>query len=118
MELYSLAKPRSQKVNKNPNDIEYERNCDECTFQPELMSKTNQQQLLDSKPIFAKSVDKTIDRMKKARIYQVAVKKMFERGYQDLPKNFKEETVFSQYTLTQEQQPGKMSTKPEPTQPS
>lgn len=32
MELYSLAKPRSQKMNKNPNDIEYEKNCDQCTF--------------------------------------------------------------------------------------
>lgn len=32
LELYSLAKPRSQKVDKTTIDLEYERNCDECTF--------------------------------------------------------------------------------------
>jgi len=35
-ELYSLAKPSSQKVDRDKNDIEYQKNCDECTFAPNL----------------------------------------------------------------------------------
>ena len=32
MELYHQAKPRSHKRDRVTTDIEYERNCDECTF--------------------------------------------------------------------------------------
>ncbi len=38
MELYSLAKPRSQKRDRTANEIEYEKNCDQCTFHPDLVS--------------------------------------------------------------------------------
>jgi len=31
-ELYSLAKPRAQKKDRDPDEIEYEKFCDECTF--------------------------------------------------------------------------------------
>jgi len=36
--LYSLAKPRATRVDRNPDDIEYEKFCDECTFAPDLKS--------------------------------------------------------------------------------
>jgi ribosomal protein L44E len=36
--LYGLAKPRSQLRDKVTEEIEYEKNCDECTFKPEITS--------------------------------------------------------------------------------
>ena len=40
-ELYSLAKPRAQRVDRDPDEIEYEKFCDECTFAPDLTSTKN-----------------------------------------------------------------------------
>ena len=40
-ELYSLAKPRAQRVDRNPDEIKYEKVCDECTFAPDLTSTKN-----------------------------------------------------------------------------
>ena len=40
LQLYNLAKPRSQLRDKNTYDLEYEKNCDECTFNPD-MAATN-----------------------------------------------------------------------------
>ncbi len=34
--LYHLAKPSSQLRDKKADEIEYEKNCDECTFNPDL----------------------------------------------------------------------------------
>jgi len=42
-ELYSLAKPRAQRVDRDPDEIEYEKFCDECTFSPDLTSTKNTQ---------------------------------------------------------------------------
>lgn len=36
LELYSLAKPNNQRRDKEKGDIEYERECDECTFSPDI----------------------------------------------------------------------------------
>ncbi len=35
-ELYNLAKPRSQLRDRKTEEIDYEKNCDECTFNPDL----------------------------------------------------------------------------------
>ena len=40
-ELYSLAKPRAQRIDRDPDEIEYEKFCDECTFAPDLTSTKN-----------------------------------------------------------------------------
>jgi len=42
-ELYSLAKPMAQRVDRDPDEIEYEKFCDECTFSPDLTSTKNSQ---------------------------------------------------------------------------
>lgn len=36
IELYSLAKPQNQRRDRNKGDIEYEKECDECTFAPDI----------------------------------------------------------------------------------
>jgi len=36
LSLYNLGKPRSQLRDKATDEIEYEKNCDECTFTPDL----------------------------------------------------------------------------------
>jgi hypothetical protein len=35
-ELYSLAKPSKERIDRDKNDIEYQTNCNECTFAPNL----------------------------------------------------------------------------------
>lgn len=36
VELYSLAKPHKQRRDREKSEIEYERECDECTFSPDI----------------------------------------------------------------------------------
>ncbi len=64
-----MKKPASQKQDRRATDIEYEKNCDQCTFRPDLIaqkkgtgSTTEQVSTLG-----AKDIDKTVQRMKMAR---------------------------------------------------
>ncbi|EGR33211.1 hypothetical protein IMG5_059240, partial [Ichthyophthirius multifiliis] len=36
IELFSLSKPRNQRRDRNKDDVEYEKECDECTFSPDI----------------------------------------------------------------------------------
>jgi len=52
-ELYSLAKPRAQRVDRDPDEIEYEKYCDECTFAPDLTSTKNRNDHTSPKDFYA-----------------------------------------------------------------
>ncbi|CAD8112021.1 unnamed protein product [Paramecium sonneborni] len=82
LQLYSLAKPQTQKRDRTTEEIEYEKQLEECTFQPDLQTKTNQQQKQDSHYV-NKDVDKTVQRMKQARQRREEVQGMLERGYKN-----------------------------------
>jgi len=81
-ELYSLAKPRTMKKDKDRNEIEYEKYCDECTFQPNITSTRNSK--VHTKPpteFYAKGVDRTIDRLRSARAEREHQLMLMERGF-------------------------------------
>ena len=67
MELYSLAKPRNQKIDKSKDEVEYERNCDECTFVPDIKITKTKRVTSNTSEYLIKDVDKVVERMKKAR---------------------------------------------------
>ncbi|CAD8185245.1 unnamed protein product [Paramecium octaurelia] len=80
LQLYALAKPANQKRDRTTEEIEYEKQLEECTFQPGLQTKTSQQQKQDNHYV-NKDVDKTVQRMKQARQRREEVQGMLERGY-------------------------------------
>ncbi|CAD8101174.1 unnamed protein product [Paramecium primaurelia] len=82
LQLYSLAKPATQKRDRTTEEIEYEKQLEECTFQPGLQTKTSQQQQQKQDNHYVnKDVDKTVQRMKQARQRREEVQGMLERGY-------------------------------------
>jgi hypothetical protein len=80
LELYNLARPAGMKKDKNPYDLEYEKNCDECTFQPDISVSKNKANSA-SKEYYAKNVDKTIERMRLAAKEREYINLWKERGY-------------------------------------
>jgi hypothetical protein len=68
-ELYSLAKPRNEKKDKDKVEIEYEKSCDECTFQPNISStKNNRYHAQEPTQYYAKGVDQSVYRVRTARV--------------------------------------------------
>ena len=61
-ELYSLAKPRVLKRDKPSEELEYEKNYDECTFHPQI----NHGRPKDSHDTHAKGADRVVDRLRNA----------------------------------------------------
>ena len=78
LELYNLARPNN-KTDKPVDVIEYERDCNECTFCPEISQKKP-----DSKNFLTKitnsSTQKNIMRLQKARIDQKVQQYISEKG--------------------------------------
>ena len=66
LELNSIAKKKLK--DRDPNEIEFEKNEGYCTFAPNIKStKNNLKSIAKPKQYFAKNVDKTVERMKKSR---------------------------------------------------
>jgi len=82
-ELYSLARPRSEKKDKDKVEVEYEKSCDECTFQPNISSsKHSKYHVQDPTQYYAKGVDQTIYRMRNATNEREQLsQKLNERGF-------------------------------------
>ncbi|CAD8105599.1 unnamed protein product [Paramecium primaurelia] len=80
LQLYSLAKPTTSKRDRTTEEIEYERQQEECTFQPGLINKGSQQYKQENHFV-NKDIDKTVQRMKQARQRREEVQGMLERGY-------------------------------------
>jgi hypothetical protein len=83
LELYSLAKPRTEKKDKDKVEIEYEKSCDECTFQPNISStKNNKYHAQEPTQYYAKGVDQSVYRLRSARQERDNLNvKLNERGF-------------------------------------
>lgn len=80
LELYSMAKNKNSKNDRDPKEIEFEKNSEECTFMPDLKSTKSKANTNNNKEYFAKNVDKTVDRIRMARKEREYVKVWTERG--------------------------------------
>eukprot|EP00331_Platyophrya_macrostoma_P017792 CAMPEP_0176467726 /NCGR_PEP_ID=MMETSP0127-20121128/38619_1 /TAXON_ID=938130 /ORGANISM="Platyophrya macrostoma, Strain WH" /LENGTH=625 /DNA_ID=CAMNT_0017861059 /DNA_START=32 /DNA_END=1905 /DNA_ORIENTATION=- len=65
-DLYSLRKPTIEKKDRDPHDVEYEKHCDQCTFQPDLTSTKLKKFNSDNGAIMALGIEKTIQRLRYA----------------------------------------------------
>jgi len=80
-ELYSLAKPRSERKDRTTNEIEYEKSCDECTFQPNISSSRHNKSVSSEKSVYAKNIEETIERLRSARSEREHIMSQLERGF-------------------------------------
>ena len=83
LELYDLSKNRREKKDRDPEEIEFERNAEHCTFKPEIMPNNNTSKKLSiskSPEYFARDVEKTVERMRNARKERDFIKLWTERG--------------------------------------
>ena len=81
LELYSLRKSRLDKTDRDPHDIEYEKNCDECTFQPDLSITKLQTFNAGNVNIMAKNIEKTIERLRAAQAVREQKIIQSQRGF-------------------------------------
>ncbi|KAL4427030.1 hypothetical protein ABPG74_000985 [Tetrahymena malaccensis] len=84
IDLYNLAKPRSQLRDKRTLEVEYEKNCDECTFNPDISaSNLNLQKIRQDqfKNFDIKNQEKTVDRLRKAWDDNQTFQLKMSRGY-------------------------------------
>jgi len=80
-ELYSLAKPRVLKQDKNKEEFDFEKNYQECTFQPNVNLKREKPQRREATELYVKGVDKTIERMRNARAEKEQKMQQLQRGF-------------------------------------
>ncbi|KAL4486416.1 hypothetical protein ABPG72_007202 [Tetrahymena utriculariae] len=91
LNLYrSMFKTSSQKRDKSTYDIEYEKQCDECTFTPDISQTTKnfykQRKTIDQSSIVnRKDFVTSVERIKQGRQMSQNNSLMFQRGYHDLP---------------------------------
>ena len=55
-------------ASNRPDEIEYEKFCDECTFAPDLTSTKNRNVFTGPTRIYAKNVNKAVNRLRKGRL--------------------------------------------------
>lgn len=82
LELYEMSKTRFSRVDRDPHEIEYERNSEQCTFKPDINQNNSNGSVRSTKQkeFFAKDIDKTIERMRNARKERELVRMWTERG--------------------------------------
>ena len=97
LELYALRKPNIDKKNRDPYDIDYERNCDQCTFQPDLRMTKDKKGDMGS-PIMAKNIEKTIQRLRQANDARENKNLWNQRGY--YPQSQEPGLVFGKHKST------------------
>ncbi|EAR85908.2 hypothetical protein TTHERM_01060780 (macronuclear) [Tetrahymena thermophila SB210] len=91
LNLYkTMFKTSSQKRDKSTYDIEYEKQCDECTFTPDISLTTKtfnkQRKITDQSSIVnRKDFVTSVERIKQGRQISQNTSLMFQRGYHDLP---------------------------------
>ena len=78
LDLYAKRKNLRDKKDKDRNEIEYEKNADECTFHPDI--KQNKTKKIDSTPVMAKNIEKTIQRLRYANELREQKNQMLKRG--------------------------------------
>jgi len=80
-ELYSLAKPRVLKQDKNAEEHDFEKNYQECTFQPNVNLKREKAQRKETADLCVKGIDKTVERMRQARAEREQKMNQLQRGF-------------------------------------
>lgn len=75
------------KRDKNNLDVDYEKNCDQCTFHPNTQKEGSD---IGPKQIYAKNIEKFITRIKHSRKESNAKNLMHKRGYHEIV-NFNQE---------------------------
>ena len=60
--LYALRKPAIDKKNREAIEIDYEKNCNECTFEPDM--RKNPAKVSGMTAVMAKNIEKTIYRLR------------------------------------------------------
>ena len=80
IELYTLSKKKTKPQYKDTHSIEYEKYCNECTFQPDLKKAKD----VNEQKVYAKNIEKFIQRMRnsqKEREYVNKWKNSEDRGH-------------------------------------
>jgi len=82
LELYSLAKPRVLRKDKDNIDYDYEKNYEECTFQPNINSHRSPRSFIgDRNETVSKGADKAVDRVRTAQVEKEHNRLWKERGF-------------------------------------
>jgi len=83
-ELFSLSKARQVKRDKEAVDVEYEKQCDECTFQPNITT-SQQSRFGNNNPMLSESTmreaDKVVERLRRGKNERDQSKYVVERGF-------------------------------------
>lgn len=79
-DLYHLSRTKGAKNDKTKEEYEFEKNVEECTFKPNI-NKSNKRP--ETKPHYVnqRSIQETLDRMKRGREEREFKKKMTQRGF-------------------------------------
>lgn len=80
LDLYSLKKLQSEKKDKDFNTWDYEKQCEECTFKPDLEKSRLKSNIFDPKPIYSKGMEKNIERIQNARIEKNLLENLKQKG--------------------------------------
>ena len=110
-QLYALAKHQKNKQDKTKEDYEFEKNVQECTFQPKLQANQARKNIpeIGQSVTQDKHVQKQIDRLNKGREEKERVKLYHERGEMPRTENNQQQLNESQMT-TNSKRPGTSST--------
>lgn len=80
LELYSLKKLQSDKKDKDFNEWDYEKQCEECTFKPDIEKSKLNNDIFNPKMVFSKGIEKNIERLQKGRIEKNLVESLKKKG--------------------------------------
>lgn len=80
-DLYSLKKNQNLKKDKDINELEYEKYCDQCTFKPDLNRSNLDRTIFNPKIIYADGIEKNIKRIQDARIEKNLIEEQKKNGY-------------------------------------
>jgi len=79
-DLYHLSRAKGAKNDKTKEDYEFEKNVEECTFKPNI-NKSNKRPETEPHYVNQRSIQETLDRMKRGRDEREFKKKMTQRGF-------------------------------------
>lgn len=107
MDLYSLKKQQSDKKDKDFNLYEYEKQCDECTFKPDLEKSRLNNNLFSPKMIYSKGIEKSIERIQKGRIEKQLIENLKSKGL--APNEIRTSQILEEIKRMEETRSGKIS---------
>lgn len=75
--LFQMAKPHNQRRDRDKMEIEYEKQCDECTFQPDILLNRRNNKVVEAK---TEPMEKTVQRLKQARLSKYTLEELRSNG--------------------------------------